>query len=308
MKSNKNVASPKKSKLTMQQREGLLGYMFISPLIFGFMAFFLRPIVESLRMAFSKVIIVPNQGEFILESIGFENFTYAFQIDPNFNRLLTEEFQQMLTDVPGILVFSFFVALILNQEFVGRGVARAIFFLPVILSSGVILQMELENVLLQEMSGATQESGSYITNLFRTLFLSNPETSGYIQVVFTMVDSIYSIALSSGIQIVIMMIGLQNIPVSFIEAAYIEGCSKWESFWKITLPMVSPLIIVNIIYTIISFFTRSDNEVMTQITTAMMSQLNYGLSSAMAWSYFGIIIVVLTLFVGIISRWVYKND
>ncbi len=315
-KKEKPVKAPreklgKSDKMSLKTKKAIYGYIFISPMIIGFLLFFVRPLIESVSMSFSNVVLQTGKGGFILEPIGLQNYKTALQIDPEFFRFFTEEITQMLIDIPAVMIFSFFVALLLNQKFIGRGIARTIFFLPIILSAGVFLEMDVSNTLLQEISTSLEEmetGGSSVTKTLENLFLTGGPADQYVQIVFDMLNRIYDIAITSGIQIVIFLVGLQSISESLHEAAKIEGCSSWEAFWKITLPMVSPMILVNAIYTIVAFFIRSDNAVMTKITDTMMGELNYGLSSAMAWIYFGAVALILAIVAGVIGKWVYNND
>ena len=288
-----------KKKKTLAQKNAIAGYLFILPFIIGFIAFLGYPLIESIQMSLSEVTV--GNGGFSMRFIGINNFKKAFTVDPEFNRFLTESISSMLYKVPATLVFSFFVALLLNQEFKGRGFVRAIFFLPVILSSGVIVGLEYNNTLLQGMEDVVKESGSNssITATLQTILDTGGMGSKFFGYVFDILDSVYDIAIAAGIQIIIFLSGLQTISTSMYEAAKIEGCTAWESFWKITFPMVSSLILVNIVYSIIDFLIRTDNEVMEKINKTMSMQMDYGFSSAMAWSYFlcvmGIIAVVLSL-------------
>ena len=209
-----------------------------------------------------------------------------------------------------IIVFSFFVALILNQKFKGRALVRAIFFLPVILSSGVILGLETDNQLMAALEQTIEQTAS---NVSITAALENIlRTAGVgvraFEKVFEIIDNIYDVAIASGIQIIIFLSGLQTISSSMYEAAEIEGCTKWESLWKITFPMISSLFLVNWIYTVIDFCMRSDNEVIEKIQDVMISQMKYGLASAMSWVYFVLILAFIGLSSVIISRGVYYYD
>jgi ABC-type sugar transport system permease subunit len=208
------------------------------------------------------------------------------------------------------MVFSFFVALILNQKFKGRAFVRAVFFLPVILSSGVILGVEYDNSLLSSMQDVIAESGTgtSITGAIENILITAGIGSKAFSKVFEVVDGIYDVAISSGIQIIIFLSGLQTISSSMYEAAAIEGCTKWESLWKITFPMISSLFLVNWIYTIVDFCMRSDNEVMEKISDQMITQINYGFASAMSWIYFAIVILIIAVSSFIISKGVYYYD
>jgi ABC-type sugar transport system permease subunit len=217
----------------------------------------------------------------------------------------------MLTNVPATLIFSFFIALLLNQNFKGRGFVRAIFFLPVILSSGVIVGIESSNALLQGMQDVIEKTSNdtSVTGVLESILVTSDSSpiSTMFNYVFDIINSVYDIAIASGIQIIIFLSGLQTISPSMFEAAKIEGCTAWECFWKITLPMVSSMILVNIVYTVIDFFLKSDNTVMEKISSEV-GKLNYGFSSAMAWVYFLCVVLALGIVSLIISRRVYYYE
>ena len=202
------------------------------------------------------------------------------------------------------------MALVLNQEFHGRALVRAIFFLPVILSSGVILGLETNNSVIAMIQADISDSmqGVSITAVLEDILKTAGVGVRAYEQVFTLIDNIYDIALASGIQIIVMLSGLQTIPKSMYEAASIEGCTAWESLWKVTFPMVSSIFLVNWVYTIVDFSMRTDNDVMSKVSDIMVQNLNYGLASAMAWSYFVITIAFLALSSFIISRRVYYYE
>lgn len=299
----------KKKQKNLQKKRAIVGYLYILPFIIGFISFMAVPLLESLRMSFSNVIISTGNKGFVLENVGLRNFIRAFTEDPDFNRMLTEEISRMAINVPAVLIVSFIMALLLNQKFKGRGLVRAIFFLPVILSSGVLVGLEFNNSMLEGMKSYIQENSNVvdITANLQVILSNSGMSSRFLETVYEILNSVYEVVLSSGIQIIIFLSGLQAIPVSMYEAAKIEGCSAWESFWKITLPMVSSIILVNVIYTIIDFFMRTDSEVMEKIRISMI-RLDYGFSSAMAWVYFLAVIVIIAVFSAITSRWVYYYE
>ncbi len=298
-----------KNKLAgLQKRKAISGYLFISPFILGFLVFMVKPLFESLYMSFCTVELGAGVYNRIWE--GMLNYKNAFFVDESFNRLLVEELTRMLIYSLAIMVFSFFVALILNQKFKGRALVRAVFFLPVILSSGVILGLESNNALMakmQETIDMTTEGISVTAAVEELLRTAGVGVKAF-EKVFEIIDNIYDVAIASGIQIIIFLSGLQTIPGSMYEAASIEGCTKWESLWKITFPMVSGLLLVNWIYTVIDFCMRSDNQVIDKITNVMVTQLKYGFASAMSWVYFLIVIVYVGITSLIISKGVYYYD
>ena len=287
----------------VQKRKAISGYIFISPFLIGFAVFMIKPLLQSLYMSFCDVQIGPGVIDPVFVKI--DQYKFALLVDPNFNRLLVEEFTRMLTNSLAIMVFSFFVALILNQEFKGRALVRAIFFLPVILSSGVILGLETNNSLMAQMQTDINEavSGISITATVESILRTANVGSKLFEQVFSIIDGIYDVAIASGIQIIIFLSGLQTISSSMYEAADIEGCTAWESLWKITFPMISSMFLVNWVYTIIDFCMRSDNQVIDKISTVMITDINYGLASAMSWLYF----LIVMAFVGITSLLISKG-
>jgi len=285
---------------TMPAKRARTGYLFILPFIIGFLVFMVRPLFESLMMSFSNVTQVPGEG-YTLTWTGIENYKYAFGVDPYYNQYLLDEISRMGINVISTLVMSFVIAVILNQDFKGRTLARAIFFLPVILSSGVLPGIESQNEFYDMMAGVAESvegaAGVSISAWLEDLLSVSGVAGGAFDIIFQMIDGIYDIVMASGIQIIVFLGGLQSISPSLYEAANVEGCSAWESFWKITFPMVSPLLLVNCIYTIIDFFMKNDNTVMERINEVMYKQFRFGESSAMSWIYFGVALA----FIGVSS-------
>ena len=298
--------------LTLEGRNAVCGYLFILPFIIGFLAFLFFPILESLRMVFSEVNIDTVRHRFSMGFIGLENIKRVFFIDPEFNRMLLEELGRMFLIVPAVIIFSLFIALILNQEFSARGFVRAVFFLPVILSSGIMIGLETNNTLLNSMAEIIKHSNvmkSSITGVLEDILIGEGGyVSDFMEYIFRIVNQIYSIAMASGIQIIIFLSALQTIPPSMFEAAKIEGATSWECFWKITFPMVSSLILVNIIYSVVDYFIRTDNRVMEKINQTFMRRMEFGFSTAMAWVYFLAVIIVIGVSIKLISRKVYYYE
>jgi ABC-type sugar transport system permease subunit len=303
----------KKSKIGLTKQRSVIGYIFILPFILGFLFFMVKPLGQSLKMALSDVAL--SITGFSITWNNFANFKRAFTVDPEFNRMLVESITTMIFRSLATIVFSFFVSLILNQKFKGRALVRSIFFMAVILSSGVLVGLEYNNSLMAELKATIEEAGNSntITAVLEQILVSNTGgvngVSGKVfKTLFEIIDSIYEVAMASGIQIIIFLSGLQNISPSMYEAADMEGCTSWESLWKITVPMVSPLLLVCWIYTIIDFFMKTDNQIMEKINDMMIIQLNYGYSSALAWIYFLVVMVLIGISSFIISKVVYNYD
>ena len=291
---------------TMAARRARIGTLFILPFIIGFIFFMVRPLIFSLQMSLNEVTLKAGGG-FEMAWNKFNNYHYAMATDPNFNQYLVTEIGRMGINVIATLVMSFVIAVILNQKFKGRIFCRIIFFLPVILSSGVLPGIESSNEfynMMSDISNSVQNSsGINISATLENLLSVSGVASQVFDVIFQMIDAIYDIVMASGIQIIVFLSGLQSISPSLYEAADVEGCSGWESFWKITFPMVSPLLLVNCIYTIIDFFMKNDNRVIELINNTMYGvKLNFGVASAMSWIYFGVALAFIGVGTFIITR------
>ena len=292
----------KRKGLSIRRRRAISGYLFIAPFLFGFLVFMLWPMVQSIIMSFSTVTLSAQTGV-TRTPAGWANYLYAFTIDPEFNQMLVDEVVRMVTHSLATMVLAFMIALLLNQNFKGRSLARAIFFLPVILSSGVLVGIETNNSLIIGMKEMINESnalnfGNAILEMLSASGLGKPA----LDIIAGIMVTVYDIVMASGIQIVVFLSGLQTIPRSMYEAAEMEGSSAWESFWMVTFPIISPLLIVNMIYTIIDFFMKTDNLIMEKITEEMFIHLDYGYSSALSWIYFTVAILMIAISSFIIQK------
>ncbi len=291
---------------TMPAKRARTGTLFILPFIIGFLFFMVRPLILSLQMSLNEVNLIRGGG-FTMTWNDFYNYHYALQTDPNFNEYLVQEIGRMAINTIATLVLSFVIAVILNQKFKGRILCRIIFFLPVILSSGVLPGIESSNEFFNMMTdigkSVEESSGVNVSLALQELLQVSGVAGDIFDVVFQMIDAIYDIVMSSGIQIIVFLSGLQAISPSLYEAADVEGCSAWESFWKITFPMVSPLLLVNCIYTIIDFFMKNDNRVIEKINDVMYGvRMDFGAASAMSWIYFGVALLFIGISTFIITR------
>lgn len=273
------------------------------PWLIGFILFFLIPLINSLRFSLSKV--ESTASGVVIQYIGFNNFIHAVTVNTQFNRALAESVFDMIINVPLIVIFSLFLAVLLNQKFRGRGFARAIFFLPVILASGIIATLESESLI--EALNAENQSGGFISGLrsfeLERMMLEAGVNESIVLYLTGAVDRIYDIVSQSGVQILIFLAGIQTISPQLYEAAKIEGATGYEAFWKITFPMVSPLILVNVIYTVIDSF--ANNAATDLIREVGFSNFNFGLSAAMAWIYFIAVALILLISTYLISKRVF---
>ncbi|UVI31827.1 carbohydrate ABC transporter permease [Paenibacillus spongiae] len=298
----------KKRLLSLERKKSIFGVLFISPWIIGFLLLMAVPLYQSIRFSFSELTI--NATGYSLEYVGWANFNKAFFVDTWFNRSLTEAVTKMLLNVPLIIFFSLFTATLLSQKFRGRMLTRSIIFLPVVMASGVIAGLDGSNYLASMMGEAANDMEGNYTGLsgFDLIpFLLDAGMSRSVVFYFAgAVDRIYQIVTSSGVQILIFLAGIQSISPSLYEASKMEGATGYESFWKITFPMMTPLILTNTVYSIVDSFYK--NNVTNYIKDIAFRQLNFGLSSAMSWAYFVLISIILLISTTIISKRVFYYD
>jgi len=276
----------KKTKLTLSRKRSMKGFLFIVPWLIGFLWFYLRSLIMTFQFSLSDLTVAPGGG-YTLDFVGLDNFLYAFRAHGSFKQVLTTSVGDMLIDVPLITFFSLMVAMLLNRKFKGRTLMRAIFFLPVILNSEAILAaMKVSaSMMMGGLSSAGAEvaesvssgvSVQYYVQMFSNLGLP----MGLVEYVVGAVGRISDIINASGVQIIIFIAALQSIPSSMYEVAKIEGATAYETFWKVTFPMVMPHIITVVVYTVVDSFVNSD--VVTLAYNTAFSEKNYGLSSTMS--------------------------
>lgn len=294
----------KKHSLTLAQKRTVNGYLFILPWVIGFCAFYVRSLIMTFQFSLSNLTV--DVGGYSLSWAGLDNYLYAFTVHGSFKQVLTTSVMNMLVDVPLIIFFSLFMALMLNQKFRGRTLVRAIFFLPVILNAEAIIDaIETAAAMVSSgVSSTSQELASetagvgigYYMELFGNLMISR-DLLGYIVGAVNRINNIVS---ASGVQIVIFIAALQSIPSSMYEVAKIEGATGYETFWKVTFPMVMPHIITNIVYTVVDSFISSD--VVTLAYNTAFTEFNYGLSSVFSLVSTVVTCAILVLVCGFISR------
>lgn len=292
--------------MTLRTKRAIAGYTFILPFILGFVLFMSWPLIQSLVMSFCEV----SPQKFTMEWVSLTNYDYVLNFIPWFRTTIIGESYRIIINTVATLVFSFVVAVVLNGKFSGRTLARAIFFLPVLFSSGVLLGLDSNminikssNTLMAGMNVAIAEAGNVnLTASLQELLQTTGFATEAFQIVFDIIEGIYDVAIASGIQIIVFLSGMQSISPSLYEAANVEGCSAWESFWMITFPAISPLLLVNLIYTVVDFSTRSNNVVMEKVIQMMYNEYNFGAASAIAWLYMAIITVLIAVGAFIITR------
>ena len=282
----------KGSKLTNAKRNSLIGFSFTIPWVIGFIFLFLIPLIKTVLYSFSSISI--GKSGFELSFVGVRNYRATFSEDPNNLRMVLTSIGNVVVTVIVVVVFSLFLAILLNQDFRGRSLARVIFALPIIIASGVVIVLLKENVLQQNMgssdTAATLFQGNGLLDFLKLMGLPD----NIVGMFESILNNIFDMVWRSGMQIILFLSALQSIPSSSYEAAKIEGATAWESFWFVTFPMISPFLLVNIVYTIIDTFTDSTNTVMSKIFS-LVSGVEYEQAAAFSIVYFILVLLVVGL-------------
>ena len=291
---------PKRQKHSLERKQSRYGYLFTLPIILGFALMYIPIIVQSLIYSFSSITYQQGKG-MVTEWIGTANYETALQAnDATFMSTVINSTLALIPQIFVILIFAFFMANILNQNFRGRTPARVIFFIPVIMSTGVISYFDslgsfVDTYSKQGKLDVGSAGVSFDYSQIQEIVSSSLGSSDLANIVMAAVDGIYGIITSAGVQMLVFLSGLQSISPNMYEAAKVEGATGWEIFWKISFPMISPLILVNLMYTVIDLFLKSDNKAIAYINEALQSSSRYAEASALSWIY----TIVILLFVGI---------
>lgn len=281
-------------KRNLLRKRNRIGYLFILPWLIGIVVFFAQTIVNLLRYSFCDLEIVAGAGYVYtpLADGAFSHYVDAFTRDVQFPQLLVSSLTDLLYRIPIILVFSLVVAMILNQDFRGRGAMRSVFFVPLLISSGVIASIIKASLTSTVMSADASDnifSAALLTNMLYEFGLPD----GLVSTVGSLVSNVTDLVWQSSVQIIVFIMGLMTIPVSHYEVARVEGATAWETFWYVTFPAVFPYIFVNLIYTVIDHFVSYDNSVMKYIMNTAYKDYRYSYAAAMCWIYFIIIVAAL---------------
>jgi ABC-type sugar transport system permease subunit len=289
----------------LKRRKARWGYLFVLPWILGFLFFFAAPVIQSLWYSLSDIKM--SETGFALTWVGLNNYAFMLLKDSRFVPLLTDAVLEMLYKVPLIVILSLFIAVLLNQKFRGKGFFRSVFFLPVIITSGVTYVM-LQGIINGNTLGATQNAYIFQSAGLREAMLGASLPLGIVNFINEIVNRVFALIMESGVQILLFLSGLQKIPPSTYEAARMEGAGEWDSFWKITVPQMVPIMLLNVVYSIIDSFLAygtedTGNRVMAAIyRTGFGSQFQFGLAASMSWIYMAVIALILLMTFGILGR------
>ena len=304
------MANNTKWRLSMRHKEMIVGYMFIIPALIGLVFFFFPMLAQVVRYSFSDIYI-PFGQRYELVPRGFDHFYHAFFVHPTYTRALTEAVIDLLWNVPLIIFFSLFMAVLLNRQFPGRLLFRALFFLPVVLAIPAI-QTNLANMTEMMHGGmdAAQTIESADEPIFNAWVVANILRDfgipmAIIDFMVGAVARLHVVIRSSGVQMIIFLAALQAIPSSLYEVAQVEGATAYETFWKITMPMVSPLILTNVVYTIVDSYVQSEPVRMAHTLTMATAARNFGLSAVFSLVTALVMTVLILVSCLIISRKVF---
>lgn len=289
----------KKSKAGLAARKARWGWVFIAPWLVGFVFFFGIPLLNSIYYTLTEINI--NEEGMSFNWVGLDNYVQAFTVDAEFVRNIVDSILNIVYQVPVIVFFSLFIALILHGDFKGRTLMRSIFFLPVIISSGVVITILQENVLASGTAGQTA-STLFQTGALSEILIKAGLPSTFVTILTDTVGRIFDLAWKSGVQILLLLSALHSIPDSMYEAAKMEGATAWETFWKITFVLISPTLVMAVIYSIIDYFTDYSNKVMRMIVDYTTKQGRYEYGTTISILYFAIVMVLIMLVQVVLNR------
>lgn len=295
----------KKKRLTLVQKRAITGFLFITPWLLGFLIYYVQSLFLTAKFSLSNVALADGGG-YTTSFVGFDNFKYALTEHGEFNQIFVNSLIDIIIDVPCIIFFSLFMAMLLNGKFKGRSIVRAILFLPIIFGAGAISDsltlatQAIQGGVSAVSSEVSSSLGGFSVDYFLDIFTDLGLPLTLVDYIVGLVARIFDIVRASGVQIIIFLAALQSVPGALYEVSKIEGATAYETFWKVTFPMVSPLILTNVVYTIVDSFVTS-NVVDTAYRTAF-TNFNYGLSSAMSLLSTVAVSILLVVVGALISR------
>ena len=296
-----------KKKLTLTRKRAITGLVFISPWLIGFLTYYIGSLIQTVIFAFSDVKEA-DSGGFTTTFSGLNNIKYAFMKDADFNQILVGSVKDIVIDVPLIIFFSLFLAIILNGKFKGRTLFRVILFLPIIMNAGVIIDAirTAQTAISGGLSAVAKDMAvtkSSTMSMMLSIFIDLGVPRKLIIYLTEAVGRIFSVVRASSVQTVIFIASLQSISGSLYEVAKIEGATVYETFWKVTFPMVSPLILTNVVYTIVDSFITSG--VVKKAEEMAFKNFDYGVSSAMSLISTVVVCLILVVLGYVISKRTY---
>lgn len=288
----------KKKHLSLHTKDQLKGLVFVSPFILGVLAFFIYPVFLSLRLSFGKIDnIIGLQISFA----GITNYTRAFLMDVNFVPIFIQVVRDTIVKFPLTIVLSLIIAIMINRDIKGRGLFRVIFFIPFLLGTGEVMRQLLNQGVDTQVLSITD--GKIIP--YNILNYFGHSVVEAVQGVFGI---IVLVLWGCGVQILLFLAGLQSISPALYEAAKIDGATEWEIFWKVTVPMISPMLLLNLIYTIVDSFTNVTNPMLEYIQSYGFTKAQFEYGAAMGWIYFAFIGAVVAVVFAFMKNYMHTNE
>lgn len=285
----------KRPTLTYESRNAVWGLLFLTPWILGTLIFFLWPVIEALILVFCDVSFSPEG--MIREFTGLENIRNVFFRDVYPMQCIERSLREIFLNLVVIMAISILIALLLNQNFLGRAFARTAFALPVIVGTGILIKIFKGDLFIQSSDVTEAASTVFQGDAIRQMLLQAEISTKLVDTIVGVVNNIVDILWKCGVEILLFLSGLQAIPSYLYEVCDIDGATAWQKFWLITFPLMTPFIMLNAIYIIIDSATYYNNAVMLEVGWKF-DALMYGYSNTLAFAYciiVGIIVAVVGL-------------
>ena len=288
----------KKRHLSLRAKNALKGLVFVTPFIIGLIAFFIYPVFFSLRISIAQSVEIIGMK---LRGFTFYQYKRAFVEDTEFVPTFLATVKYTLTTFPLTIILSLIIAILLNKEIKGRGLFRVIFFIPFLLGSGEIMRQLLNQGVDRAVLNIAD--GRIIPYNVLSYFGTT-----IVDVVQGLFGTLVAVLWRSGVQILLFLAGLQSISPALYEAARIDGATEWELFWKVTIPMISPMMLLTLVYTIVDSFTSIDNQLLAYIKTYGFANAEFSYASALGWIYFAFIGILVAIIFGIMKRYMHTSE
>lgn len=285
-------------RLSIEKKKKVYGYIFVSPFILGSLLFFLYPVIQSFILSYSKYNNVAQMND--RKWVGLANYIEAFTLDINFMPRFLGVIRDTLINTPLVVVFSLILAICINKNIKMKGFFRTAFFLPFLLGSGMIFKYLL-------FSGTTEETMKMVRGIMLPGDISVYFGSTASMILTEFLNRITMVLWKSGLQILLFLSALQSIPRSLYESAKCDSATEWEMFWFITVPMLSPIILVNIVYTIIDAFNDINNPIMDYFIFTAFKTMRFDYAAALSWIYFAFEFVVIMIIFFLMKKFVFYN-
>ena len=288
----------RRKQLSMRTKDRMKGLVFVSPFIIGVLAFFVYPVFLSLRLSFGKI---DNIIGLKISWAGLTNYLRAFLIDVNFVPIFLQVVKDTIVKFPLTIVLSLIIAIMVNRDIKGKGMFRVIFFIPFLLGTGEVMKQLLNQGVDTQVLSITD--GRIIPYNVLNYFGGT-----VVEAVQNVLGVIVLVLWGCGVQILLFLAGLQSISPALYEAAKIDGATEWEVFWKVTIPMISPMLLLNLIYTIVDSFTNVTNPMLEYIQSYGFTKAQFEYGAAMGWIYFLFVGLVVAAVFALMKNYMHTNE